>query len=47
MVDFSDYALMHDISGFKPGIYKLPLVLDLPDGVWMKEPVEVSVRLLK
>lgn len=47
MVDFSDYALMNDISGFRPGIYKLPLVLDLPEGVWMKEPVEVSVRLLK
>ena len=46
-VDFTDYALMNEISGFKPGIYKLPLVLDLPEGVWMKEPVEVSVKLVK
>ena len=46
-VDFNDYALMNDISGFKAGIYELPLLLDLPDDVWMKEPVEVKVRLVK
>ncbi len=46
-VDFNDYALMNDISGFKSGVYELPLLLDLPDNVWMKEPVEVKVRLVK
>ena len=46
-VNFSDYALMNDISGFRAGVYELPLLLDLPDGVWMKEPVEIAVKLLK
>lgn len=46
-VDFTDYELMNDISGFKPGTYELPLLMDLPEGVWIKEAVDVSVILNK
>ena len=46
-VDFNDYALMNDISGFKAGVYELPLLMDLPENVWMKEPVGVKVLLVK
>ncbi|MCQ2519275.1 MAG: CdaR family protein [Lachnospiraceae bacterium] len=46
-VDFSDYELMHDIRGFRAGKYDLPLLMDLPENVWIKEPVEVTVILKK
>lgn len=46
-VDFNDYALMNDISGFRAGTYKLPLIMNLPEDVWMEEPVEISVKLVK
>lgn len=46
-VDFSDYLLMHDVTGFKTGVYELPLNLNLPDGVQLKDNVMVKVRLLK
>lgn len=44
-VDFDDYALLHDMSGFKSGEYDLFLVLDLPGGIQIKEPVTIRLRL--
>lgn len=44
-VDFDDYALLHEISGFKSGEYDTFLVLDLPGGVQIKEPVSIRLRL--
>lgn len=44
-VDFDDYALLHDMSGFKSGEYDLFLVLDLPGGIQIKESVTISLRL--
>lgn len=44
-VDFDDYALLHDMSGFRSGEYDLFLVLDLPGGIQIKEPVTIRLRL--
>lgn len=47
-VDFSDYELMNDITGFKTKtVYELPLLMDLPEGVKIKEPVSIGVTLVK
>lgn len=47
-VDFSDYELMNEITGFKAKtVYELPLLMDLPEGVSIKEPVSIGVTLVK
>lgn len=44
-VDFSDYALSTGIEELSEGIYTLSLIMDLPDGVEMVEPVKLLVKL--
>lgn len=44
-VDFDDYALLHEMTGFKSGEYDIYLVLDLPGGIQIKEPVSIRLRL--
>lgn len=46
-VDFDDFALLNDLSEVSDGEYTFYLVMDLPDGVEVTEPVGVSVKLSK
>ncbi len=47
-VDFSDYELMNDFTEYKVGrTYRLPLLMELPAGVNVKENVTVGVKLVK
>lgn len=46
-VDFSDYALSHNVDEVTEGVYKMNLLLDLPEGVEMTAPVTLKVKLSK
>lgn len=43
--DFSDYFVENPSEEVKPGVYAIPLTLNLPEGVTFKEPVYVKVKL--
>lgn len=44
-VDLSDYQMINDIAEFSEGEYECNLVLDLPEGVELSEPVLITVKL--
>lgn len=46
-VDFDDYVLLHDVTELREGTYQCYLVMSLPSGLQMKEPVAVGVKLTK
>lgn len=46
-VDFADYASENGIKEFHEGIYNLDLLLDLPMGVSLKDPVRVRINLIQ
>lgn len=47
-VDFSDYELMNEVTGYNTkDVYELPLLMELPDGVTVRDTVMVGVKLVK
>ncbi len=46
-VDFGEYSLAHDVTEFKEGTYSCDVSFDLPEGITLKEPVKMSVKLTK
>ena len=44
-VDFGDYSLGHDVTNFKEGTYNCEVSFDLPEGITLKDPVKLSVKL--
>ena len=44
-VDFGDYSLGHDVTDFKEGTYNCEVSFDLPEGITLKDPVKLSVKL--
>lgn len=44
-IDFSDYANSHNIENYKEGEYKLNVMMDLPDGVILAQPLTIDVSL--
>ncbi len=44
-VDFEDYALMNDVSGFDEGVYMCNLLMNLPSGIRLQGSVQVPVKL--
>lgn len=46
-VNLEDYALSKNIEEFTEGTYKLPLLMDLPEGVELTERVILKIKLSK
>jgi len=46
-VDLGEYATSHNVTEFKEGTYNCEVSFDLPEGVILKEPVKMSVKLTK
>lgn len=44
-IDFGDYSIENGVTEFKPGIYELNVNMTLPEGVELKEPVTIKVKL--
>ncbi len=47
-IDFVDYENLQDVVNYKDGnVYELPLLMELPEGVQIKETVMIAVKLHK
>ncbi|MCR5311643.1 MAG: hypothetical protein K6E32_09560 [Lachnospiraceae bacterium] len=46
-VDFLQYASASGTSRFSAGVYKCDLIIDLPNGIEMTQPVKLRVRLIE
>ena len=46
-VDVLSYMNEHNMIELEPGIHEMDIQLELPEGVWMEENVQIPVEILK